>query len=105
MDTMTMHGDDVRHELQDLEKAQGVHAATQLGGASHPSGDASRWDGDHGRRAGRHGRGCGSGRHWARGRYVSRPGDGPHHAYACVLTEGHGCPLCSLASAVRRGHG
>ena len=31
MDTMTMHGDDVRHELQDLEKAQGVHAATQLG--------------------------------------------------------------------------
>ena len=31
MDTMTMNGDDVRHELQDLEKAQGVHAATQLG--------------------------------------------------------------------------
>ena len=31
MDTMTMNGDDVRHELQDLEKAQVVHAATQLG--------------------------------------------------------------------------
>jgi len=31
MDTMTKHGEDVRYELQDLEKAQAVQAATQVG--------------------------------------------------------------------------
>ena len=31
MDTMTMNGEDVRHELQELEKAQAVQAATQVG--------------------------------------------------------------------------
>ncbi|HSX77932.1 MAG TPA: hypothetical protein VLQ80_05080 [Candidatus Saccharimonadia bacterium] len=31
MDTMTMSGEDVRHELQELEKAQAVQAATQVG--------------------------------------------------------------------------
>ena len=42
MDTMTMNGEDVRHEeLRELEKAQA--ASSHAGwGASHPSGDASR---------------------------------------------------------------
>ena len=31
MDTMTTHGEEVRHALQDLEKTQAVHAATQVG--------------------------------------------------------------------------
>jgi hypothetical protein len=31
MDTMTMNHEDVRHELQELEKAQAVQAATQVG--------------------------------------------------------------------------
>jgi hypothetical protein len=31
MDTMTMNGEDVRHELQELEKAQAVQAPTQVG--------------------------------------------------------------------------
>ena len=31
MDTATMHGTEVRHDLQALEKAQAVHAATQVG--------------------------------------------------------------------------
>ena len=60
MDTMTMNGEDVRHELQELEKAQA--ASSHAGwGASHPSGDASRGDGDHGGHAGRHRRGRGGG--------------------------------------------
>ena len=53
MDTMTKNGEDVRHELQELEKAQAVQAATQVG-AQATKGDASRWDGNHGCCAGRH---------------------------------------------------
>ena len=111
MDTMTMNGEDVRHELQELEKAQA--ASSHAGwGASHPSGDASRGDGDHGGHAGRHRRGRGGGRYRACGGHVSQPGDCPHHADA-LLIDGHGATSRggdavrsrsprSLASAVRR---
>ena len=43
MDTMTMNGEDVRHELEELEKAQAVQAATQVGAQATQAATPGGW--------------------------------------------------------------
>ena len=67
MDAMTINGEDVRHELQELEKGRPCKQPRRLG-REPPERRRKPGDRGHGGHAGRHRRGRGGGRHRAGGR-------------------------------------